>query len=826
VKPLRFAARSLRREFFHGELATLFAALVLAVAALAAVATLASRVERAIVASAAELIGGDLGVSSSRALPPEFTTEAETLGLKHTELADFPSVVFVGDKSRLCDVRASGPGFPLRGVLSVRDASGVEKSVHAPDAGTVYVDHEVLVALGVDIGASVQVGGRDLKLAGEIVRSPDSGNVFRLAPRLVMNYADAESIGLMGPGSRVRHRLLVAGETAPVDAFAAWAKPKLPAGAEITTVEDAQQNLRTAFERGESFLRLAALLAALLSGIAVALAAQRFAKRKTEEVALLKCLGASRGEIIAALTLEIALLALPACVLGLLLGLGLQQGVIVLARDLLPGATPPLPFGPPLAAFAIGLAVLFGFALPPLLRLRDVEPMRVFRQDLDARPRRFDALYLLPFVVGGALIAIEAGNARLAVTLGVGFLLIALATWLLGFVLLRVLRSGGQRLPGALRFGLANLARRRALSLLQAGALALSLTALAVLGVIAPSLLDRWRLELAPETPNYFMINLQPEQRDAMKDRLAALGATNVGMLPLAVGKLVAINGVAPKADDFEDRRAANWVNGEMRLSWSDTLPAANKLKEGRWFDGSEAGPSLSVDTMWVDMFHLKLGDTLTLRVGERDITARVASIRGVNWDSFRVNFFLMLDPKTGESLPHSFVTSFHAPTGASAGLASLSRDYPNISLVDINAILDRVRDIVDRVGRAAGWVLAFSVAAGVLVLLAALAATADERRFEIALLRTLGAHSRQLSMAVLGEFVALGLLAGLIAAIGAGGIGIALADRVFKLENYWPPAGPLLTLIFAAAALVAFAGWAGTLRIARTPPVTILRKA
>jgi putative ABC transport system permease protein len=435
-------------------------------------------------------------------------------------------------------------------------------------------------------------------------------------------------------------------------------------------------------------------------------------------------------------------------------------------------------------------------------------------------------LYLLPFVVGGALIGIEAGNTRLAVTLGVGFLLIALATWLLGFVLLRILRSGGKRLSGALRFGLANLARRRALSLLQAGALALSLTALAVLGVIAPSLLDRWRLELAPDTPNYFMINLQPEQRDAMKDRLAALGATNVGMLPLAVGKLVAINGVAPKADDFEDKRAANWINGEMRLSWSDALPAANKLKEGRWFDGSETEPSLSVDMMWVDMFHLKLGDSLTLRVGERDITARIASIRGVNWDSFRVNFFLMLDPKTGETLPHSFVTSFHAPAGASAGLASLSRDYPHISLVDINALLDRVRDIVDRVGRAAGWVLAFSVAAGVLVLLAALAATADERRFEIALLRTLGAHARQLSIAVLAEFVALGLLAGLIAAIGAGGIGIALADRVFKLENYWPPAGPLLTLIFAAAALVAFAGWAGTLRIARTPPVTILRKA
>lgn len=826
MKPLSFAARSLRRELRHGELATLAAALVLAVAALAAVATLASRVERAIVASAAELIGGDLGIASRSTLPPEFRDEAGRRQLATTRVADFPSVVFAGDRNRLCDVRAADENFPLRGALSARGTDGIERVVHAPAAGSVYVDHEVLVALQVRVGQRLQVGGRDLTVAGEIVRSPDDGNVFRLAPRLLMSLDDAESIGLLGPGSRVRHRLLVAGGAADVDAFATWARTRLPAGAAITTVEDAQQNLRSAFERGESFLRLAALLAALLSGIAVALAAQRFARRKTEEVALLRCLGASRGEILAALTLEIALLALPACAIGLALGLALQQVVVALAHDLLPAAAPGLPAGPPLAAFAIGVAVLFGFALPPLLRLRDIEPMRVFRQDIGLRPRRFDALYLLPFAVGAALIGIEAGDSRLAATLASGFLLVALATWLLGFLLLLAVRSGGRRLPGALRFGLANLARRRSLSLLQAGALALSLTALAVLGVIAPSLLDRWRMELPPDTPNYFMVNLQPDQRAALESRLRALGATNLGVLPLAVGKLVAINGKAPKAEDYEDRRAKNWIDGEMRLSWSDALPPANTLKQGRWFDKTTKEPGISVDMMWAEMFRLKLGDTLTLRVGERDITARIESIRGVDWDSFRVNFFLMLDPATGAGIAHSFIASFHVPPGQSAALAALSRDYPNISLIDVTAILDRVRDIVDRVGRAAGWVLGFSVAAGVLVLLAALAATADERRFEIALLRTLGAHRRQLSVAVLAEFVALGVLAGAIAAIGAGGIGIALAERVFKLHDYGPPPGPLLMLIFAAAALVAFSGWAGTLRIARTPPIAILRKA
>jgi len=823
MKPVAFAARSLRREFRHAELATLGAALVLAVAALCAVATLANRVERAIVASAAELIGGDLSITASAPLPRAIVDQATKRGLATSHLADFPSVVFAGEASRLADIRAADAAFPLRGTLAVRDAGGNERIVHGPDAGSVYAEPAVLSALHVGVGKTLSVGGRELSIAGEISRSPDSGNLFRLAPRVVINIADAESIGLLAAGSRARHRLLLAGPQGAIDAYAEAIKTQLPAGAEITTVKEAQQNLAGAFERGGNFLRLAALLAALLSGVAVALAAQRFARRKREEVALLRCLGASRREILLALLLELVLLALPACVLGLVVGLGLQQIVFALAGNLLPGATPSIPWQPPLAAFAVGVAVLFGFALPPLLRLRDVEPMRVFRRDDSPRAGRFDALYLLPLGVAGALIWVGAGDAQLALTLALGFAGVALLTLLLGLILLRFVRSGGARLSGALRFGLANLARRRALSLVQASALALSLTAFALLAVVGPSLLASWRAELPADTPNYFLINAQEDQRVPLQQQLTALGATNLNVLPLAVGKLVAINGTAPKAEDFSDRRAANWINGETRLSWSAELPAANRLLQGRWFDAETSGPAISVDQMWVDMFKLKLGDTMTLRIGERDITAPITSIRGVRWDSFRANFFLMLDPRTGTDLAHSYIASFHLP--ASVSLAGFSQNFSNVSLIDLNQILDRVRDIIGRVSRAVIWVLGFSLAAGLLVLLAALAATADERRFEAALLRTLGAHSAQLSSAVLGEFAALGLVAGGIAAIGSATIGIALARRVFRFSEYVPPVGLLLAVVAGAAALVAFAGWAGTRRVARTSPVAVLRR-
>lgn len=822
---LAFAARSLRREFRHADLATLAAALVLAVAALAAVATLASRVESALVASAAELMGGDLGIGASKPLPPAFDAEARRLGLTTNRLADFPSVVFAGDASRLCDVRASDPAFPLRGRLTVRDAHGAEHTAHAPPPGVVYVDHAVLVALDVAVGARIQLGDRELVIGGEIGQTPDGGDLFRLAPRVLVNDADAAASGLLGVGSRARYRLLVAGDARAVSAFAAWAKPQLPDGAEITTVEDAQQNLRSAFERGENFLRLAALLAALLSGVAVALAAQRFARRKVEEVALLRCLGARRGEILSALTLELALLAVPACAAGVALGLLLQQLVLGLASNLLPGAAPVLPWAPPLAAFVVGLAVLFGFALPPLLRLRDVEPMRVFRRDLGARVRRFDALYLLPIAVAAGLIALGADDLRLAATLAAGLAAVGLATWLLGLLALKLVQMGVAHLRGALRFGFANLARRRALTLLQAGALALGLTALALLGVVGPSLLERWRADLPTDTPNWFLINLQPEQRAPLQQRLDTLGANNLNLLPLAVGKLVAIDGHAPDAAAFDDRRARGAINGEVRVSWSDTLPAANTLLEGHWFDASTGQPQLSVERGWADLFHLKLGDTLTLRFGERRIDATVTSIRKVDWDSFHPNFFLMLDPASGAQLPHSLVASFHLPGQASPELAAFSRAFPNVSLIDLNAILDRVRDIVARVTHAVAWVLGFSLLAGVLVLLAALAATADERRFEAALLRTLGAHRRQLSIAVLAEFGALGLLAGVIAVLGAGAIGSVLARQVFKLSGYAPPLLPMVALIGAAAALVALAGWIGTLRIARTAPMAVLRR-
>jgi len=798
---------------------------VLAVAALGAVATLGRRVEQSVVASAAELIGGDVGIASRQALPAELEREAKRLGLATSIGADFPTVLFAHGKSQLADVRAVDTAYPLRGELRVLGTDGAATMRGAPPAGSVFVEHRLLAALDLAAGDTLDVGDSHLTVAGEIEREPDGGELFRLAPRLLMRLDDAQRAGLLGNGSRARNRLMAAGAPGAVQAFAEYLKQHKPDTAELITVQQSQQNLRGAFERGEAFLRLAALLAALLSGIAVALAAQRYARRKTDDVALLRCLGASGGEVLRATAATLLLLALPACVLGAALGLALQQAVFAFARDLLPASGGGVPLLPSLAAFAIGLAVLFGFALPPLLRLRDVPPVRVFQRALGARVRRFDALYLLPLALSAALIYLESDTPQLAIVLGVSLAGVGAVALVGGLALLRVLRTLS-RFAGAWRFGLANLARRRTLSLLQIIALALALTALDLLAVVGPSLLNAWRAELPPETPNYFLINIQPEQLDGVTATLTRAGATNVNALPLAVGKLVAINGNPPRAEDYADRRAAGWINGETRLSWSTELPPANRVIAGQWFTPDLSEPEISIDEMWVQMFHLKLGDSLTLRVGERDVTARISSVRGVRWDSFRVNFFLLLDPHSAAGLAYSDVASFHIDPQSADALAPLTRQYPNLSLIDLNAVLERVREILAKVSRAATAVLGFSLLAGLLVLGAALASSAEERRFESALLRTLGADRRQLRAAVLGEFAAIGAIAALIAAAGAGAAGAWLARSVFRIGTYLPPFGELGLALVASATLVAVAGLIGTRRIARASPLLVLRRA
>ena len=826
MKMLMLALRTLRREWHLPELRTLAASLVLAVVALGVVATLASRIERGMLASAAELIGGDVGVSSPQQLPDVFAAEATKHDLRIAHTASFPSVAFANDQTQLLDVLAAGPGYPLRGTLELRDAAGHAKNGRAPSAGEVYLDHRALVALNVAVGQPLQLGGRKLTVAAELIRQPDGGQLFALAPRAIMSLADAEEAGLLGPGSRASHHLLLAGEPAAVQGWRAWAQAAtLPQGAELITPEQTQERMRSAFDRAGAFLRLTALLSALLAGIAIALSAQRYARRKTAEVALLRALGTPRRQVLGLLLATLAALALPAASLGLLLALGLSQLAWMFASQLFGSLSTLLPLAPSFAAAAMGIAVLIGFALPPLVRLAEVPPVAIFRQSAVKRSRRFDVLYLIPVLVALGLIWSQSSSLKLAGILAASLFGVAVVALLLAALLLWLARRVAPGAHPGLRLGLAALARRRTLSLIQATALSLGLCALLLLAIVAPALLQGWRQELPADTPNWFALNLQDNQRAGFEKSLSAIGGDKLNMLPLAVGKLTAINGQPIDHQHFEDEGARDQADRQLRLSWAAALPPSNEVIAGHWPGANPAHAEVSIDTTWRDRYGLKVGDTLSFNVGEGNIDATVSSIRKVDWSSFRVNFFLLLDPAHAGDLPHTWLASFHLPQGHAGELAKLSRDYSNLSLIDVDSLLDRVREIVDRVGNAVRWILGFSLLAGALVLAAALAASAAERQHEAALLRTLGARRGQLRVAAACEFALLGLVAGLTAALGAAGTGLWLGQAVFHIEGFVPPLWPLTFAALAAAVIVMLLGLVGTRKVSRTPPMRLLRE-
>lgn len=828
MKVLRLAARALRREFAAGDLLTVFAALALGVAVMTAVGTLIARVELALRASTAEVVGGDFGLAGRRDIPEAFAREATRRGLRSLRIASFPSVLFHGEASQMATVRAVGPGYPLRGSLQVADAAiGPARNAGTPPRGQAWADPRLLEGLGLKVGDELEFGGGRLRVAGLIRSAPDAADGFlQLSPPLIVNRADVDALGLLGPGSRVDYRLMFAGSPAAIAGLRDWLAPRSD-GFRTVGLDGGQRGLRTSFERAGRFLALSALLAVLLAGVATALAANRFALRRIDTIAVLRCLGARQRDLLAMLALELVLLALPACALGVLLGAAVQQGLVTLLGSLLPDRLPLPPTLPMLGGAAIGALLLVGFALPPLLRLRDVPPMRVLNRSY-ARLPPVSALAYLAALAATLVLAVQAaGDVTLALWVLGGLTVLALLAAVAGTALLALIRRLHPHLHEAWRLGLAALGRRRALSVVQLVGLALSLCALLMLAVIGPGLLGQWRDRLPADTPNYFLLNIQPDQASGVALALRRLGVAAPELEPFGTGRLLAINGRppgAPRADAPEDDGPADTPDRPLNFTWRHRFPAANALVAGRFWSADSDAPEASVEIGWAERHGVRLGDRLRLQLGERQREFVVTSLRKAQWDSFRVNFFLLLNAGAIGDAPHSLIASVYIDPQKRAGLAELTRQYPNLTLLDIEALLQRAREVVDRVGQAIALVMGFSLLAGILVLLAALQASAGERRYDTAVLRTLGARSRQLRTAVLVEFGTLGMLAATLAVAAAAGIGALVAVHAFDLA-ITPPWPGLLAGAGLGVLLSLLAGLGGTRRILKAPPALALRE-
>lgn len=827
------AWRQLRSQWAAGEIRVLVLALMLAVAATTSVGFFTHRMESALVRQGGMLLGGDLVLTADHAIPEKYAKEAAQRGLKVTQAAEFPSMVLHGEDSQLVEVKAVAIGFPLRGELTVLlqkvapalMLTGGAAAHDIPEPGTIWIEPRLANHLGVNIGDHLEVGERQLQVSAILQREPSrGGDVFSIAPRLMMNGEDIASTGLIQFGSRVKYQLLLAGDAAGIASYADWAKPQLTRGEQLQGVADARPEMRNALEKASQFLGLSAMMSVILAMVAMFLASQPYVQKSLDSYALMRCFGASRRFIFAILMSQTLLIALVGSGIGVLLGFAAQEGLAALAGRLLVEKLPAAGLTPSLAGLAAGFATMLAVVWPHLARLRDVPALRILRRDLGEQYQAHWLHFLPALLVLAVLVSWQAGSLRLA-----GIVLLALAGVLLAVILLawlgiRLLVRLPQDVTGSWQLGLAALKRRPGLVIAQVMGFSLGLMALILLAIVRGDLLSSWQQSLPEDAPNRFIINIQPEQIEPVRQFFARQDLHQVDIFPMVRGRLTAINGSLLNPADYQDDRVRRLAEREFNLSWTAEMQQDNQLLEGQWWQPSAQGkPLVSLEQGIAKDLHIKLGDKLAYNVAGNSLELEVSSIRKVEWDSMRANFFAVTPPGVLDQYPASYITSFHLPAGQEQVLNQLVREFSNLTIIDVAALLEQVREIMNKMSHALEYVFAFSVLTGLSVLYAALVATREERVREATLLRVLGASRRQVVQALWTEFAIIGLLAAVVATVSAAIMAYYLSSRVFNIPYQFNMPGALGIMLLAAF-LVPLAAWLGMRRFLNQSPKTLLQ--
>jgi len=816
---LHLSLNLLRRDWRAGEWCVLLIALVLAVGSISTVGLFADRVRQALQQEATSLIGADLRISSTRPLPKEYRDAALQRGLRVIGSDAFPSMVAGKNDNLLADIMTVEQGYPLRGKIVIDDgAQHVIKNENStiPARGTLWADERLMQRLGLQLGDEVGVGELHLKVAARVVRFVDQSVGFAsFAPRVLLNASDLPSSGLVQEGSRIGYRLVVAGDAKQVADLRSWLQSRLTISEKLEDVRDARPEIRTALERAEHFLGLAALTAVVLAGVALALAARHFIARHLDACAMMRCLGAAQAQVLRIFLYQFLLLGACAVLLGGLLGYAAQAALVQSIASMRDAALPPPGWTPLWQAAASGMALLLGFAFLPLWQLKSVSPLRVIRRELGAPEASTGLLYASGGAVLCGLFLWQAGSLKLGLTVLGGLLAGLLLFGVLAWLVVRTLAKFGSH-------AFSNLARHGRSNAVQIVALSLGGMALLLLTFVRADLMESWRSRLPPDAPNRFIVNIQPDQRAAVRDFFVKQNLSPPELFPMVRGRLVAINQRAVKGDDYPDPRARGLVERETNLSWLEHLPEGNELVQGDWF-GQGATGVLSVEEGIAKTLGIHMGDTLTYDVAGSQFSAKVMSLRKVQWDSMQVNFFIVAAPGMLENFPASYITSFYLPPDKAQAANALIKNFPNLLLIDIEAMIEQVRRIMDQIAQTMSAVFLFTLLSGMAVLYAALLSTQDERIHQAAILRTLGADSHYLRRLHLTEFATLGVLSGLFAAGGAELLGWVLAQRVLEIP-YHP--GAMIWLVGTGGGMVTvtLAGWLATRHVAQMPPLRVLQ--
>ena len=829
MKALLFALRSFGRELRSGEVLVLLAAVALAVAALTAVGFLTDRIGKAVARQANEVLAADLRLRSQEPVPAEWSELASDYGLETAKTMSFPSVVFAGDNSALSTIKAVSDRYPLRGAVRVADELfGEQREVDdIPAPGEVWADGALLARVDADIGDTLAVGELDLEITAVLTYRPDQSIGFAsLAPSLLINVDDIDRSGLIGEGSRVSHALLVAGDETAVSEFNAAIEDQLPDSVRIRSQEESSERAYNAADRAQRFLSLTAVISLLLSAVAVAMSARRFAHRRMDTVALMKSLGATQGFVISVALIQLMMLGVLGVVAGSVAGFAAEELLSRILADLLAGDLPLPGLRPVILASGSAIVLLLGFALPSLIQLRNTPPLRVLRHD--AMPPAPSRLLVagLSLAAVAALLYRSVGDPRMLLILIGGIIVIAAALYLVGRGLVATIGRFRFGVGVAWRYGLANVARRGRDSAVQVVAFGLGLTVLLLLTLVRTDLLEGWRKTLDEDAPNHFLINIQPHEVTSVAGLFQSNGIEPPEFTPLVRARMTTINGESVKEREYPNEDGRWLANREANLSWTARMSASNELLAGEWWPEDYDGPPLvSIEEESAVNTGLDIGDRLSFFVAGRDVEAQIASIRKVNWDSFQPNFFLVLSPGALDDMPTTYISSMKIETSQQPMLVDLVRKHPSISVIDLGAILSQVRGIIEKASVAVQAVFVFTLAAGIAVLFAAVQSTIDERRFESAMLRALGARRRTVFSGVMAEFAALGVAAGILASAGASILAAVIAVQLFQLPYEFSPILWVAGLT-AGVLVVCISGYFAARSAIEAAPVDVLRGA
>jgi putative ABC transport system permease protein len=807
----------------------LLAAVALAVAALTAVGFLTDRIGKAVARQANEVLAADLRLRSQEQIPEIWRDKARQFDLQTAETNTFPSVVFAGDLSALATIKAVSSTYPLRGSVRVSDTLFGEQRVVTgiPPRGEIWADGALLARVEADVGDHLTVGELELLVTAVLTYRPDQSIGFAsLAPSLLMNIGDIPASGLISEGSRVGFALLVAGDDAAVNEFNEAIQDDLPESVRASNREESSDRANNAADRAQKFLSLTAVISLLLSAVAVAMSARRFAHRRMDTVALMKSLGATQSFVISVALIQLMLLGLFGVIIGSAVGYVAEELLSWLLADIIASDLPGVGPMPVILASGSALVLLLGFALPSLIQLRNTPPLRVLRHD--AMPPAPSRILVAGMSLGAvaALLYRSVGDVQMLLIMLGGIFVIAAALYLVGRVLVATMGRFRSGVGVAWRYGLANVARRGRDSAVQVVAFGLGLTVLLLLTIVRTDLLQGWRQTLDENAPNHFMINIQPHERESVADIYASAGIEVPDFMPLIRARMSTINGESVKDREYPTPDGRWMANREANLSFAAKLSSSNEIIEGEWWPEDYAGPPLvSVEEEAAVETGLAVGDKMTFMIAGRELEVTIASLRKINWDSFQPNFFMVFSPGALAGMPTTYISSLRIEKEQQPVLVTLVRAHPSISVIDLDSILQQVRGIIEKASLAVQAVFVFTLAAGIAVLFAAVQSTIDERRFESAMLRALGARKRTVVSGVMAEFAALGAAAGILASAGASILAAIVAVRLFDLPYEF---NLLLWVVGVAAGIiiVSVSGYVAARGAVNAPPVDVLRAA